>query len=239
MRCLEIKHRNILVFDIETVGLPLEHFPEEIQTYLTKFSDSEEKKIETVENFALNPLTAKIAAICMLEHKSGKGYALINCSENVTLNQTYAEFQYIKADEETLIRKFWSIIKELNINMFVTFNGREFDCPFIMLRSFYHRIKPSFNLMRGSDFTFRDYHIDLMREMIFNSYSGRGARKKFSLDFYCRSFGIKSPKSSGISGDKVGSLFYEKKFQEIADYCIGDVIAENELFKFWNEYFNI
>jgi hypothetical protein len=36
----------------------------------------------------------------------------------------------------------------------------------------------------------------------------------------------------------VGKLYEEKRFQELADYCLGDVVAENELFKFWNEYFN-
>ncbi len=29
-----------------------------------------------------------------------------------------------------------------------------------------------------------------------------------------------------------------KEFQKIADYCIGDVIAEAELFKIWKEYLN-
>jgi hypothetical protein len=133
---------------------------------------------------------------------------------------------------------FWETISNKGYNLFVTFNGREFDCPFIMLRSIYHHIKPSYNLMEGSDYNFRNYHIDLLKELTFFTHSGRGARRKFTLDFYCQKFGIHSPKEDGITGEMVGKLYEEKKFQELADYCLGDVVAENELFKFWNEYFN-
>jgi hypothetical protein len=108
-----------------------------------------------------------------------------------------------------------------------------------MVRSIFHRIKPGVNLMRGSDYTFRDYHIDLLKELTFYSHSGRGARRKFTLDFYCKKFGIDSPKRDGITGEMVGLLVSEKRYQELADYCIGDVKAENELFKFWNEYLNL
>ena len=94
--------------------------------------------------------------------------------------------------------------------------------------------------MKGSDYTFKDNHIDLMKEFNFYAYSSKGgARRKFNLDFYCRKFGVKSPKENGMSGSMVETLVNEKRYQELADYCIGDVIAENQLFCFWNEYFNI
>ena len=140
---------------------------------------------------------------------------------------------------EKLIKTFWDIITSKGYNLLVTFNGREFDCPFVMLRSIYHKIKPGYNLMDGSDFNFKNYHVDLLKEFTFFTHSGRGARRKFSLDFYCQKFGIQSPKGNGISGDMVGQLYDEKRYQEIADYCLGDVIAESELFSYWNEYFNL
>jgi hypothetical protein len=60
--------------------------------------------------------------------------------------------------------------------------------------------------------------------------------RRFSFDFYCRTFGIESPKANGVSGMDVPRLFDEGKHREIAEYCMGDVRATWELFKFWKEY---
>jgi predicted PolB exonuclease-like 3'-5' exonuclease len=236
---MDTSNRNILVFDIETVGDSLEDYPEDIQNYLTKYSDSEEKKLEIVDEFAFNPLTSKLAAIGMLDHRENKGCVLINAEEPIDLQKNHDDFNYITGSESEIIKKFWEIISAKKYNLFVTFNGRDFDCPFMMLRSLVHKMTPTMNLMKGSDYSFRDYHIDLLKELNFYSHSVKGARRKFTLDFYCRKFGIHSPKTDGVTGDMVSTLFKEKRFQELADYCLGDVIAENELFKFWNEYLNI
>lgn len=235
---MDISNRNVLVFDIETAGDSIDEFTTDIQEYLTRSADSDERKIEIIKEFALNPLTAKIAAIGMIDHFRDKGCVLVNCEHAELKNDKYPNFKYYYGNEEYIITEFWRIVSEGAYNLFVTFNGRDFDCPFIMLRSICHKIKPAVNLMKGSDYTFKDNHIDLMREFNFYSHSAKGARRKFTLDFYCRKFGIKSPKSDGISGSMVPQLIAEKKFQELADYCIGDVAAENELFSFWNEYFN-
>lgn len=66
-----------------------------------------------------------------------------------------------------------------------------------------------------------------------------GAVRRFNLDFYCKAFGIKSPKSDGVNG--LGNLFREKRYNDIATYCLGDgdVVAIAELYRRWNEYLNI
>jgi 3'-5' exonuclease len=236
---MDYSNRNILVFDLETIGHSLDDFPDEVRQYLTKDASTDEDISEIVEQFVFNPLTSKIAAIGMMDNKDEKGCILVNAESDFEFRRNHENFNYVNGTEEGIIKIFWDTILAKKYNLFVTFNGREFDCPFVMLRSLYYRIKPSVNLMKGSDFTFKDYHIDLLKEFTFNTHSGRGARRKFSLDFYCRTFGIESPKQNGITGDRVAELYSAKKFQEIADYCIGDVIAENRLFNFWNEYFNL
>lgn len=236
---MDISSRNIVIFDLETVGDSIEDFPEDIQNYLIKYADTEEKRLEVIEQFVFNPLTSKIAAIGMMDYKTEKGCVLVNSEEEFEFQKNHEGFSYLTGSEHDIIAKFWEIVSAKNYNMFVTFNGRDFDCPFIMLRSIYYKIKPGINLMKGSDYSFRDMHIDLLKELTFYSNTMRGARRKFTLDFYCQKFGIHSPKQDGVSGDMVGPLFREKKLQEIADYCIGDVKAENELFKFWNEYLNL
>jgi 3'-5' exonuclease len=236
---MDISGRNILVFDIETVGDSIEDFPEDIQNYLTKYADSEEKRLEVIEQFAFNPLTSKIAAIGMMDNKTEKGCVLVNTGEDVKFQTNHDGFAYLGGSEKDIISKFWEILTQKNYNLFVTFNGRDFDCPFLMIRSIFYKLKPAVHLMSGSDYTFRNNHIDLLKELTFYSNTMRGARRKFTLDFYCQKFGIHSPKQDGVTGEMVGTLFAEKKYQEIADYCIGDVKAENELFKFWNEYLNL
>jgi uncharacterized protein YprB with RNaseH-like and TPR domain len=236
---MDISNRNVLVFDIETVGDPIDEYSEEILSYLTKSADNEESKKELIDEFALNPLTGKIAALGLMDHKKNKGCILVNCSEETQLCDIHKNFTYLKGDEKFIISKFWEIIIKGDYNMFVTFNGRDFDCPYIMLRSIYNKIKPPINLMKGSEYNFNINHIDLMREFNYYSHSAKGARRKFNLNFYCNKFGIKSPKDDGYTGNIVKTLVDEKRFQELADYCIGDVIAENDLFCFWNEYFNI
>ena len=237
---MDISNRNIPVFDIETVGDAIEDFPEDIQEYLTKYAETEEKRAEVIEQFAFNPLTSKIAAIGMMDNKTKKGCVLINTEDSTEFQTNHEGFAYLTGSEKDIITKFWEIITQKNYNLFVTFNGRDFDCPFMMLRSIYYKIKPPVSLMKGSDYTFsKENHIDLLKEFTFYSHTVRGARRKFTLDFYCQRFGIHSPKQDGVKGDMVKGLFEDRKFQEIADYCIGDVKAENELFNYWNEYLNI
>jgi DNA polymerase elongation subunit (family B) len=236
---LDISGRNILIFDIETVGDIFDELPEDVRNYLTKYANTDDKRSEIIESMVFNPLTSKIAAIGMMDYCTNKGCIMVNGESDIPLKCNNENFNYLTGTEIELIRKFWDVISTKQYNLFVTFNGREFDCPFIMIRSIFHRIKPPYNLMRSSDWNFREYHIDLLKEFTFYAHWGKGAKRKFNLDFYCHKFGIPSPKTNGITGDMVSNLYSEKKYQEIADYCIGDVLAECELFKFWNEYFNI
>lgn len=177
------------------------------------------------------------------ELKQIMGCVLINTGENGNENSEIKpereNVKYITSDEKTLIENFWNYISKNKYNLFITFNGREFDCPYIMLRSMIHNVKPSYNLMRGNDFNIKDYHVDLMKEMTFNKHSPTGARRKFSLDWYCKKLGIESPKSHGVTGDMVGEMFKQKKYKEIADYCYEDVIATGNLFEKWNNILNI
>lgn len=172
------------------------------------------------------------------ELKEIMGCVLIN-SEDTELKAMRENVKFVASDERGIVENFWNYIKKNQYNLFVTFNGREFDCPYIMLKSLVHGIKPSYNLMKGNDFNIRDYHVDLMKEFIFNKHSPTGARRKFSLDWYCKKLGITSPKTHGVTGDMVGTLYKEGRIKEIADYCYEDVFATMKLFERWNNTLNI
>ncbi|HDZ84956.1 MAG TPA: hypothetical protein ENH35_00195 [Candidatus Moranbacteria bacterium] len=75
-------------------------------------------------------------------------------------------------------------------------------------------------------------HVDLLDEL---TYYG-AVRRKGGLHLWCRAFGIKSPKSEGVTGDDVGKLFKEKKFVDIAKYNVRDLYATKELYEYWDKY---
>jgi hypothetical protein len=88
--------------------------------------------------------------------------------------------------------------------------------------------------MSGTKFNY-GYHTDLIDELTFYTPSSYGATKRFNFDFYTRAFGLVSPKSDGIDGSKVKDYFIEGKKNEIAEYCLRDVVATWELFLIWKE----
>jgi predicted PolB exonuclease-like 3'-5' exonuclease len=219
-----------VVFDIETLGFPLESFDDVQQEYLLKFADTEEKREAEIQKLSLHALTAQIITIGMLnpDTNAGKVFYQSNVKEQFSSENNKVEF--ISGDEKSILQHFWETIE--HYDQIITFNGRSFDCPFIMLRSGILGVKATRNLIPYRYDSIK--HCDLLEQLTYY-----GATRKFNLDFYCKTFGIKSPKSEGITGLDLGPLFREGKFKEIAKYCLGDIQATGELFKRWDEYMNV
>ena len=136
-------------------------------------------------------------------------------------------------DEVELLTAFWDVAK--HYETIVTFNGRGFDVPFIYLRSALLNVPITRKDWLGYRFA-TEPHCDLAEQFTFYGVSGReGAARKFNLDFYCKAFGIESPKSAGVTGMDVKDLMAAGKFREIAEYCLRDVCATVELYKIWKE----
>ena len=219
-----------VVFDIETLGAPLESFDEATQEYLTKFADTAEKIEDVKKNLNLHSLTAQVIAIALLNPDSNMGKVLFQSDIKEDFISGDGLVQFKSGSEREILEEFWRLIP--SYHQFITFNGRAFDCPFLMVRSALLGVKPTRNLM-----PYRydpQVHCDLLEQ--FTYYN---ATRRFSLDFYCKSFGIESPKSHGISGLDMRELFEAKRFHDIAGYCLGDVSATAELFRRWNDFLNI
>ena len=143
---------------------------------------------------------------------------------------------YKQMTEEEMLIHFWEGVK--HYQEFVSFNGRAFDVPFLMVRSAVHRIKPTKNLLTNRYLTSQRAgarHIDLLDQLSFYG----AVRRKGNLHLWCRAFGIESPKGQGVTGDDVGRLFAEKKFLDIARYNAGDLRATHDLYEYWRDYINI
>jgi DNA polymerase elongation subunit (family B) len=216
-----------VIFDIETVGRDFESLDEPVRDYLLRWAGSEDEKKEVMESLSFYPLTGEIITIGMLNPDTNKGVVYFRNNTDPLLPFEEEGVRYETGTEEEIIGRFWETIK--SYDQFITFNGRSFDCPFIMIRSAVHKITPTRELMPNR---YGDTHIDLLDQLTFYGAS----RRKFSLDMWCRLFGIKSPKEDGITGYQVKELFQAGRHTDIAKYCAGDLRATRELLTVWTSY---
>lgn len=234
-----------LVFDIETSAYPEESFEaifdEAQREYLfrpaEKLEDESEraKKREQIKGmFNLWPFTAQAVCICMINPDTDKGKVIFIADDFEADAGANKQIEYVPvADESELLTAFWEAAKKFN--RIVTFNGRSFDVPFLYLRSVILDVPISRKNWLGYRFSV-DPHCDLADQLTFYNVSGRdGAARRCNLDFYCRIFGIESPKSHGVTGLDVNDLMREERFREIADYCVRDVRATTDLYRIWQQ----
>jgi len=132
------------IIDIETAPLP----PGEIEAFQPEFKadtrlkdpikiaeDIKNKKEKFIANAALNPLTSYICALGIWE-----------------ISQNQPEL-YISTNEKNIIEAFLELIKEENLTRtrLVTFNGMNFDIPFLCRRGllYGYDMFPTFYRMDG------------------------------------------------------------------------------------------
>jgi 3'-5' exonuclease len=230
-----------LVFDIESSALPLENFDEVQQEYLFreagKISDAvarETRRAEILQQFNLWPFTAQVVCIAMLNADTARGQVLFTADDYEADTAEAGPVEFVACvDEAELLTAFWDVAQ--HYEAIVTFNGRGFDVPFLYLRSALMNVPIKRKDWLGYRFQ-TEPHCDLAEQLTFYNVSGRdGAARRFNLDFYCKAFGIESPKSHGVSGLDINHLLAEGKYREIADYCLRDVAATVQLYQIWKE----
>jgi len=223
-----------IVLDIETCAYPFESLSESQQEYLLRYAEKEtdpgkkqEQTDQAIRYTSLYPLTAKCVAIGIYDIDKNKSFVYYESTEAEEWFSEDQQIHYKGLLEEEMLKSFWKIMKVTD--QVVTFNGRNFDIPFLMMRSAMLKIKPSKNLVgRRYD---KKSHIDLLEQFTFY-----GLTRKFNLDFYCNAFGIESPKTKEISGMEVKNLYEAGRLRDIAIYCSRDIYATYQLYKIWDEY---
>ena len=228
-----------LVFDIETSAVPLDSFDESSQEYLMRPANNlpageeqEAKREELIRMMNLWPFTAQVVCIAMINAETLRGQVIFIADdfESNTRDVTGVEFVPVM-DEVELLNQFWAVAS--HYDKVVTFNGRQFDVPFLYLRSAQLDVPITRKNWLGYRFA-TEPHCDLAEQLTFYNVSGRsGAARRFNLDFYCRIFGVDSPKSHGVTGMDVNQLMEEQRYGEIAEYCLRDVFATVKLFDIW------
>lgn len=195
---------EVLVLDIETV--PLEE-----STYTDTQKDFIKKKlkaalarnpdIDVVQEDGkirgTDPYLSRIVCIGIYYPLTGQSIALTNDSEKV------------------ILESFWEQIKGYN-GIYITFNGVQFDVPFIIKRSIVYGLKPSnLSFIQHTKFNAYPPHFDVMLQ--------NGRYNGYSLKETCDFFGVPSPKEGSVSSSSVAQAYREGRIQEIADYCLRDL----------------
>lgn len=229
-----------LVFDIETVSLPVEEFDEAQREFL--FRDAERLSDETARaarreeirhQMSLWPFTARVVCIAMLNADTLRGQVLF-LADDYEEDAEAGPVEFVPCmDEVELLTAFWDVAR--HYEEIVTFNGRTFDVPFLYLRSALLNVPISRKDWLGSRYA-TSPHCDLAEQLTFYGVSGReGAARRFNLDFYCKAFGIDSPKAHGVTGRDVSALLAAGQYRTVAEYCLRDVRATVDLYKIWRE----
>jgi DNA polymerase elongation subunit (family B) len=230
-----------LVFDIETTAQPVENFDEVQQEYL--FRDAERqpdpaardtRRAEIQGMFSLWPLTGQVVCVAMLNSETARGQVLFTATDVEDAAEQAGPVEFVPCmDEAELLTAFWDVAR--HYENVVTFNGRGFDVPFIYLRSAILNVPITRKDWLGYRYQ-TEPHCDLAEQLTFYNVSGReGAARKFNLDFYCKVFGIDSPKAQGVTGHNVGELVAAGRYLEIAEYCLRDVRATVSLYQCWKQ----
>ncbi len=212
-----------VVFDIETAGHAWDTLDDAQKTYLQKNARTDDERERLPDTLSLWPLTGKIIVIAMLNPDSGRGRIWYeNAGGRVEEASADGRFKLVGDAEPVLLAEFWKAMRRFQ--RFVTFNGRGFDGPFLMLRSAVLGVPVTRNLV-GYRFALRP-HTDLLEAITFF-----GASRKWNLDFACKAFGVESPKEYGMDGFSVGPFYRAGRLREIALYCRRDVEATAALYR--------
>ncbi|OGN13703.1 MAG: hypothetical protein A3J47_02395 [Candidatus Yanofskybacteria bacterium RIFCSPHIGHO2_02_FULL_43_22] len=227
-----------LIFDIETVGVEFDSLDDKSQELLLRFAETPEDIEAVKEGLGFSPLTGQIVAIGVLNPETAKGAVYFLSQEEKIEKQEKDSVQYIPhKSEKELLKSFWDA--SAHYDQFITFNGRSFDAPYLMIRSAINKIKPAKNLMtyryESEQYGKIITHLDLLDRLTFFG----AVRRKGGLHIWCQAFGIESSKSKEISGEDVARLFKDKEYMKIAEYCFDDVMATEKLYEYWEKYINI
>lgn len=157
---------------------------------------------------------------------------------SMVLSNEYGKFIMVDnvkgENEEEIIKNFIKFIDKHN-PLLVSFNGRCFDIPMIMIRamrynitafSYFEVANTMLNKDKWNNYRVRyssNFHLDLL-DFISEHKSVSG----LSLDSLCKSLNL--PGKFDTKGDQVTSLFYQGCKDVICEYCQSDTLNTYWLF---------
>ena len=165
-----------LIFDIETTGEDFDILDETTQNSLTHWikkestnQDEYEAALKDLkEGLGFSPLTGQIIAIGVLDCEKNRGAVYYQAPSATYTESEENGIRFRPMAEKEMLENFWA--GAVKYQEFISFNGRAFDVPFLMVRSAIHGIRPSKDLMSNrylSSQKFENKHIDLLDQLSF------------------------------------------------------------------------
>ena len=207
-----------LVFDIETVpGMPANELPESIGAQLQRFAKDDPGAADLARS--LSPLLARVVSLAFADGEAGPDAEAVTvlavpppgCSREPSDYPPWLR----PVDEVGLLQAFWVLASHADV--VVSYNGRNFDVPFLVARSLVQKVAARVDLL-GNPYSLRP-HLDLYRLL----QPGR-ALGPSGLEVVCWALGIESPKGA-LDGAQVGPAYARGEIEAIARYNRGDVLA--------------
>ena len=213
-----------MAVDIETVGQDWDGLAPRVQEYLVETQRGDAEAETAKERLGLHAATGRVVAIGLWDLGAARGRVLVEGdAPDWAPFGAAGDVQIFRAGEAAMLREFWNVLA-LESPLVVTFHGRGFDAPYLMLRSAILGVPPSRNLM-GPRYQLSN-HCDLYDVLTFWSAS----RMRGTLEFWACQFGLPSPKD-GMRGSDVAAMYRERRLDEIARYCLDDARATAGLFE--------
>lgn len=226
-----------LIVDIETKGEEWGKLPGISRAALTQWiekgaypEEEKRRKLEQVRSrLALSPFTGSIISLAVydVERQNGAVYFVSDTSgEHFTVDG----FACKQRTETEILEDFWEGANSYDV--FVTFNGRSFQLPFLYHRSVVCGVRPTVTIARQRYLTKQSlpYHVDLLDEFTF--YGDLPHRP--SLQLLCGAYGVEN--ASILGGEEIEAAFTEGRFRTIAEKNMGDVLAIHGLYEKWKHY---
>ncbi len=209
----------ICVFDIESVP--------DIELIAAKYELESKSEIEICQY-----------AFAMQKEKTGSEFLPLYWHKIVAISSVlcddYGKFIKVgsfgkNGGEKEILADFLAFINKKEPRL-VSFNGRGFDIPAIMLRAmkynliafgYYESENPATNKNKWENYRSRyseKWHTDLLE-----SLGHFGASRNLNLDNVCKMLGIVG--KYDVNGSDVYKLYYEQKdIEKIKEYCQSDVL---------------
>jgi DNA polymerase elongation subunit (family B) len=212
-----------IAFDIEVAGHHWDEVDEITRGYLLQRAKTEEDRASAPERTALFPGLGKVIAIGLWNLEKDRGLCLLEGKPAEQAPwQRVPSSDLFRGGERELLQRFWEIVERKRPRL-ISFNGRGYDGPILMIRSAQLGVTPSLNLC-GNRYDVSQ-HLDLDEILRFH-----GAwREQYKLDYWCRRFDVESPKGS-IDGSQIARAYRDGRIEEIGEYCLRDVRATAQLY---------
>lgn len=131
-------------------------------------------------------------------------------------------------DEADVLKTFWGELDALApspAKPIVTFNGYQFDVPFLYVRSWFNGIKPKVDINLNKWNMEKSNHFDCMQGL-----SVKGTIQWVSLEITCRLFNITIPEGK-TRADRIFDLYLAGDWEAIKAHNRHDLELTEQLFK--------